>query len=93
MNKEKKVIRLGTRKSPLAMAQARLAAEAIERAFPELTAELVPIVTRGDRILDRPFWRDASTERSTAPRTCRRSWLRDWSSRQRFPGRTPETCW
>ena len=55
MNKEKKVIRLGTRKSPLAMAQARLAAEAIERAFPELTAELVPIVTRGDRILDRPL--------------------------------------
>ena len=33
MNKEKKVIRLGTRKSPLAMAQARLAAEAIERAL------------------------------------------------------------
>ena len=103
MNKGKKVIRLGTRKSPLAMAQARLAAEAIERAFPELTAELVPIVTRGDRILAErerlsqnlkgPFWRDASTERSTAPRTCRRSWLRDWSSRQRFPGRTPETCW
>ena len=55
MNKEKKVIRLGTMKSPLAMAQARLAAEAIERAFPELTAELVPIVTRGDRILDRPL--------------------------------------
>ena len=55
MNKEKKVIRLGTRKSPLAMAQARLAAEAIEQAFPELTAELVPIVTRGDRILDRPL--------------------------------------
>ena len=110
MNKEKKVIRLGTRKSPLAMAQARLAAEAIERAFPELTAELVPIMTRGDRILDRPLvefggkgafiseferalLEDALTERSTAPRTCRRSWLRDWSSRQRFPGRTPETCW
>ena len=37
------------------MAQARLAAEAIERAFPELTAELVPIMTRGDRILDRPL--------------------------------------
>ena len=111
MNKEKKVIRLGTRKSPLAMAQARLAAEAIEQAFPELTAELVPIVTRGDRILDRPlvefggkgafiseFERallegriDGAVHR--APRTCRRSWLRDWSSRQRFPGRTPETCW
>ena len=30
MNKEKKVIRLRTRKSPLAMAQAGLAAEAIE---------------------------------------------------------------
>ena len=87
MNKEKKVIRLGTRKSPLAMAQARLAAEAIERAFPELTAELLSQNLKG------PFWRDASTERSTAPRTCRRSWLRDWSSRQRFPGRTPETCW
>ena len=39
MNKEKKVIRLGTRKSPLAMAQARLAAEAIEQAFPGSQAD------------------------------------------------------
>mgnify|MGYP003271845161 CR=1 FL=1 len=38
MNKEKKVIRLGTRKSPLAMAQARLAAEAIERPSQEPSA-------------------------------------------------------
>ena len=105
MNKEKKVIRLGTRKSPLAMAQARLAAEAIERAFPELTAELVPIVTRGDRILDRPLvefggkgafiseFERALLEGRIDGAVHRRSWLRDWSSRQRFPGRTPETCW
>ncbi|MFR8165471.1 MAG: hypothetical protein ACLU8D_05200 [Enterocloster sp.] len=43
MNKEKKVIRLGTRKSPLAMAQARLAAEAIERLFRSLRRSWSPL--------------------------------------------------
>lgn len=56
MNKEKKVIRLGTRKSPLAMAQARLAAEAIERAFPGAYSGAGPHCDqRRPRILDRPL--------------------------------------
>jgi hydroxymethylbilane synthase len=41
--------RIGTRGSPLAMAQARLVAVAIERACPPCRAALVPITTRGDR--------------------------------------------
>lgn len=49
----KRVIRLGTRKSRLAMAQTMLVAEAIKREAPELSVELVPLVTAGDRILDR----------------------------------------
>lgn len=48
-----RVIRLGTRKSKLAMAQTRMAAEAMKQAEPGLTVEIVPVVTTGDRILDR----------------------------------------
>jgi len=42
-------IRLGTRRSPLALAQARLAAQALEAAAPGLGVEIVPVVTEGDR--------------------------------------------
>lgn len=48
-----RVIRLGTRKSRLAMAQTMLAAEAMKREEPGLSVELVPLMTAGDRILDR----------------------------------------
>lgn len=51
--KEERVIRLGTRKSRLAMAQTELVAEVIRRAEPGIRVEMVPIVTTGDRILDR----------------------------------------
>ena len=43
------VIRIGTRGSLLALAQARLVAAAIERTRPPCRAELVPISTKGDR--------------------------------------------
>lgn len=48
-----RVIRLGTRKSKLAMAQTRMAAEAMKQAEPGISVEIIPVVTTGDRILDR----------------------------------------
>lgn len=46
-------IRIGTRKSQLAMVQTRLVGDAILAHFPEAEIELVPVVTKGDRQLDR----------------------------------------
>jgi hydroxymethylbilane synthase len=50
-------LRLGTRGSPLALAQARMAAAALCAAhgWPEDKVEIVPITTSGDRIQDRPL--------------------------------------
>lgn len=48
-----RTIRLGTRKSKLAMAQTMMVAEALKEAEPGLQVEIVPIVTTGDKILDR----------------------------------------
>lgn len=48
-----RTIRLGSRKSRLAMAQTQMAAEALKTAEPGLTVEIVPVVTTGDKILDR----------------------------------------
>jgi hydroxymethylbilane synthase len=42
-------LRLGTRKSPLALAQSGMVARALEALHPGLAVELVPIVTTGDR--------------------------------------------
>jgi hydroxymethylbilane synthase len=44
-------LRLGTRSSPLALAQSRLVAAALEAAHAGLAVELVPTSTRGDRML------------------------------------------
>lgn len=49
------IIRVGTRKSELAMRQTRLVAQAIKQVHPEVEIELVPMSTRGDRILDKPL--------------------------------------
>ena len=53
------LLRLGTRGSQLALAQARLVAEALAGAWPGLSApgaiETVVIRTTGDRIQDRPL--------------------------------------
>lgn len=46
-------LRIGTRASPLALAQAELAAAALTAAQPGLAIELVPMTATGDRILDR----------------------------------------
>ena len=50
-------IRIGTRGSPLALAQARLVAEALRAAhgWTEEAIEIVPITTSGDVIQDRPL--------------------------------------
>ncbi len=50
-------LRLGTRGSPLALAQARLAAEALRAAhgWGEDAVEIVPITTTGDVVQDRPL--------------------------------------
>lgn len=48
-------IRIGTRRSALAVAQANLVAEALKRTGAGLSAELVLKQTEGDRILDKPL--------------------------------------
>ncbi|MDQ7089786.1 MAG: hydroxymethylbilane synthase [Methylococcales bacterium] len=49
------VIRIATRKSPLALWQAKHVAAKLESAFPQLKTELVTMVTQGDKILDTPL--------------------------------------
>ena len=46
-------LRIGTRKSRLAMVQTELVKAEILKHFPSAEIELVPITTRGDRQLDR----------------------------------------
>ena len=48
-------IRIGTRKSRLALAQTEMVCQALKQAFPELQTEIVPITTKGDKILDKPL--------------------------------------
>jgi hydroxymethylbilane synthase len=50
-------LRIGTRGSPLALAQARMAADALRAAhgWDESAIEIVPITTSGDLIVDRPL--------------------------------------
>ncbi len=48
-------LRIGTRKSKLAMVQTYLVREVILERFPDAEIELVPITTRGDRHLDQPL--------------------------------------
>jgi len=50
-----KVIRIATRKSPLALWQAEHVAARLEKAFPGLKTELVKMTTQGDKILDAPL--------------------------------------
>lgn len=49
------VVRIGTRGSPLAVAQAKWVASRIETARPGMKAELLCIKTSGDRFTDRPL--------------------------------------
>ena len=50
-------LRLGTRGSPLALAQARKVAAAIETAqrWPDGYVQIVPVTTTGDKVQDRPL--------------------------------------
>ena len=48
-------IRIATRESQLALAQARMVQAALRERHPRLDVELVPMTTRGDRVLDRPL--------------------------------------
>ncbi len=48
-------IRIATRQSPLAMWQAEFVKAALEQAHPGLVVELLPMVTKGDIILDTPL--------------------------------------
>jgi len=49
------MIRIATRKSPLAMWQARHVEALLKSAHPGIEVQLVKIVTQGDKILDRPL--------------------------------------
>lgn len=49
-------LKLGTRGSMLAMAQANWVKERLEARWPRLVIELVPMRTRGDKILDTPLY-------------------------------------
>ncbi|MGN1412605.1 MAG: hydroxymethylbilane synthase [Oscillospiraceae bacterium] len=48
-------IKIGTRKSPLALKQTEIVINSIKSKIPELNFEIVPIVTQGDKILDKPL--------------------------------------
>ncbi len=51
----KKNLRIATRKSPLAMWQAEFVKAELEKAHPGLEVELLPMTTKGDKILDVPL--------------------------------------
>ena len=48
-------VRIATRESRLALAQTGLVADALRARHPALAVELVPMTTKGDRVLDRPL--------------------------------------
>jgi hydroxymethylbilane synthase len=52
---ESRVIRIATRESRLALAQAAMVRDALLQRRPDLEVRLVGMTTRGDRILDRPL--------------------------------------
>ena len=49
------IVRIATRKSPLALWQAEFVKAELERFHPGVTVELVTMVTKGDKILDTPL--------------------------------------
>jgi len=51
----KKIVRIATRKSPLAMWQAEFVRDALIKLHPGLQIELVKMTTQGDKILDTPL--------------------------------------
>jgi len=51
----KNILRIATRKSPLALWQTHHVRDELSRAYPELQIELVEMSTQGDKILDTPL--------------------------------------
>ncbi|MFZ7306019.1 hydroxymethylbilane synthase [Avibacterium avium] len=51
----KKLLKIATRRSPLALWQANYIKDRLTQLYPQLTVELVPMVTKGDVILDTPL--------------------------------------
>lgn len=51
----RKTLRIATRKSPLAMWQAEFVKAELEKHHPQLEVELLPMSTKGDKILDVPL--------------------------------------
>ena len=49
-------VKLGTRGSALALRQAHWVKERLEASWPDFSVDLIPIRTRGDRILDTPLY-------------------------------------
>ena len=83
-----RTVRVGTRTSALAMAQAEAVIAAMKSKSPELDFEIVPLKTRGDRLADVPladFGGKGSCSREelilpcTAPRTCPGGLRTGWS--------------
>ena len=50
-----KTLKIATRQSPLALWQANYVKDRLQQQYPDLTIELVPMVTKGDVILDSPI--------------------------------------
>ena len=50
-----KTLKIATRQSPLALWQANYVKDRLQQLYPALTIELVPMVTKGDVILDSPL--------------------------------------
>lgn len=48
-------IKIGTRKSKLATAQTEMVAQALKSVFPQVTVTIVPVSTKGDKVLDKPL--------------------------------------
>lgn len=48
-------IRIGTRKSKLALAQTELVKNALTKSFPYIETEIIHITTKGDKILEKPL--------------------------------------
>ena len=53
MNIKEHTLRIATRRSPLALWQARFVKESLEEKYPNLEVQLLPMSTKGDEIIDR----------------------------------------
>ncbi|ABR73734.1 hydroxymethylbilane synthase [Actinobacillus succinogenes] len=52
---QQEILKIATRQSPLALWQANFVKDRLTEIYPDLTVELVPMVTKGDVILDTPL--------------------------------------